>query len=107
MLVKESRVEGVLRLLLNKKNSLVKMIETTNHTRNENVVFSWEQTEIKELANEDLQLRMSLIRGTFGRRMRGKNRSVLIALDYFEALKYKKLIEEEIRNQEDNLFLNL
>lgn len=110
LLVKETRIESILRMLMNKKNVLVKVLNGDEFLRSdEDKVFSWEQAKVDQIPEEELHLRKSLIKKNFGERnttRRYKNRA-LLAIDYFEALKYKDLIEEEIKNREETLFLNL
>lgn len=104
LLCKESRIESILRLLLYKKNPLVREIDM-NGAEDETLVFSWEHTDINQLTNSDIESRIKLIEYTFGER--GRGRSTFIALDFNESLKYKMLIEAEMSKSEDNLFLNL
>lgn len=110
LLVNESRIENILRVLINKKSVLVKVLNGNDVSRlEESTVFSWEHEKIDQIPENELHLRMSLIKKTFGEKgtaRRYKNRA-LFALDYFEALKYKELVEEEINNREETLFLNL
>ncbi|GLI06708.1 hypothetical protein YDYSG_27380 [Paenibacillus tyrfis] len=110
LLVKETRIENIFRLLMSKKSVLLKHVNGDGVSIiEESTAFSWEQTKIDQISDYELQLRMSLVKKTFGeRRTAGRYKSrALFTLDYFEALKYKELVEEEIKNREETLFLNL
>ncbi|WP_023989756.1 hypothetical protein [Paenibacillus polymyxa] len=110
LFVKEKRIEYILKLLMSKENTLVKPIDYCEGFRLEKDLFlSWEQTQKEHLSDKESTLRLALIKENFGESNQTRRRldHGLFRIDYVEALKYKELIEKDIKNSEDDLFLNL
>ncbi|NOU94901.1 NACHT domain-containing protein [Paenibacillus sp. LMG 31456] len=121
LLIKNRRLENILNLLLTKNSNLVKSVKSDrsqNKNEGESLFFSYEINYLNQFNIEDIKNRLSIVKRAFGQdktininRNRMGNRKVrsreLIALDYFEAKKYCSLIEEEIQNSQEEIFLNL
>ncbi|MGE8022122.1 hypothetical protein ACQKOM_25095 [Peribacillus frigoritolerans] len=110
-LVKETRIEHILSLLIRKRSSLVKSVYNDKNQRpiKVNNINSWEDLKINGISKEEIDQRTFTIKSFFGERMNRSNFRArgLNAIDYFEAIKYKELIEEEMSIREDDIFSDL
>ncbi|MGC3787526.1 NACHT domain-containing protein [Priestia aryabhattai] len=110
---KNNKTDNIIGLLKRKRSSLVKSLYRAepftlkeNSTTN---IYTWEDLDLKKLSNEEINDKVLTVTNTFGL-TRGESLSRLRGMhliDYFEAIKYKKLIEEEMSIKEDDLFTNL
>ena len=97
---RDHKIEYVLRLLKNKKSSLIKYVDWnpfSNHEENSFVSF-YENLRLDEMDEDVLKFQLEAYAEVMGNGF---------AIDYLEALKYKELIEEEIQLKEEDLFNNL
>ncbi|PEB82854.1 hypothetical protein COM95_04215 [Bacillus cereus] len=117
LLTNEFRIEHILKLLMSKKSNLVKYIHRDNSVvvEKQDAIFSGDETKVKSMSEVEIKSANALIGNKYGKPA-DKGRKVLnytqrsrfeIVLDYFEVLKYKKLIEEEMEINEEDIFLNL
>ncbi|WP_456364879.1 NACHT domain-containing protein [Priestia aryabhattai] len=107
--VKDNKVETILRLLAGKRNKLLKTLYQEYlfpQQGGDTHIYSWENLDIKNLSNEEILERNLNIINIFGS-INGESNIHLYSIDYFEALKYKDLIEEEMSIRDDDLFTNL
>lgn len=96
---RDSKIEYVLRLLKNKRSSLIKGLNWNlfAYPKKNSFVSFYENLRLEEMDEDVLKLQLeAYAEATDG-----------FAIDYLEALKYKELIEEEIQLKEEDLFKNL
>ncbi|OOR57058.1 hypothetical protein BGP34_16165 [Bacillus mycoides] len=97
---RDRKIEYVLRLLRNKKSSLIKQLDWnpfSDHEENSFVSF-YENLRLDEMDENVLKSQLEAYAEAVADGY---------AIDYLEALKYKELIEEEIQLKEEDLFNNL
>lgn len=96
---RDIKIEYVLRLLKNKRSSLIKELNwnSISYSEKNNFVVFDENLRLDEMDEHVLKLQVE----AYAEETNG------FAIDYLEALKYKELIEEEIQLQEEDLFKNL
>ncbi|PFS16417.1 hypothetical protein COK55_06625 [Bacillus cereus] len=109
LFVKKVKVDYILELLARKNSSLVKAIEPEMATGQNSFVADFENLQLNNMSREESEIHLYTYYENFARRGNNDRRrdSSAFTFDYFEALKYKELIEEEIKLKEEDLFKNL
>lgn len=113
LFVKERKTENILSLLMRKGSNLVKTLPRKPNKRlreNNITIYNRENLDFEKLNKEEINKITLTIGNIFGldnRSIVSRRRGINV-IDYFEAIKYKELIEEEMSiREDDHLFNNL
>ncbi|MGV3290243.1 NACHT domain-containing protein [Bacillus wiedmannii] len=107
--VKNTKTEYILELLVRKKSNLVKAIEPGIAIGETSFVADFEDLRVNNMSREEFEFQIytyyeRIVKRSEKSKKRSRNS---FAIDYFEALKYKELIEEEIKLKEEDIFKDL
>ena len=106
--VRDKKIDLIIKLLSRKNNTLIKRLSPPpKRIEFKDEMLTIEELDIHEMNDSECLAKMMSLRTAFGSLKKGRFDRALLYIDYFESVKYRELIEEEIKIREEDIFLNL